>query len=81
MGISNIPRPLTDSERARIEQAQNRIGEAEASARELVRTAVLERDVQIAAAVRAGASQTDIASALGISRQAVYNAVRRAERG
>ena len=46
-------------------------------AREIVRRAVAERDAEIAAAVKAGASQTDIADALGITRQAVYNAIRR----
>lgn len=45
--------------------------------RELVAKAVAERDTEIAAAVSAGASQTDIAAALGITRQAVYNAVKR----
>ncbi|HTP20860.1 MAG TPA: helix-turn-helix domain-containing protein [Solirubrobacteraceae bacterium] len=46
-------------------------------ARELVRRAVAERDAEIAVAVRAGAKQTDIAAELGISRQAVYDAVQR----
>lgn len=79
MGTSGIPRPLTQSERARIERAQNRIAEAETAARDLVRRAILERDEEIAAAVRAGASQTDVADVLGMSRQAIYNAVKRAE--
>ncbi len=71
------PRPLTDDERARIERAQNRIPEAEEMAREIVRRAVAERDAEIAEAVKAGASQTDIADVLGITRQAVYNAIKR----
>ncbi len=74
---STISRPLTDAERARIERAQAGIPEAEGMARELVRRAVAERDAEIEAAVTAGASQTDIAQALGITRQAVYNAVKR----
>lgn len=73
------PRPLTDAERARIERAQRHIAEVEEQAREQVRQAVAERDAEIAAAVKAGASQTEIAQALGITRQAVYNAVRRAQ--
>lgn len=72
------PRPLTDAERDRIERAQTRIPEAEEAARELVRRAVAKRDQAIAAAVKAGASQTDIAAALGLTRQTVYNAVKRA---
>jgi len=80
MGASGIsPRPLTDAERDRILRAQARIPEAEELARELVRRAVTERDAEIAAAVEAGASQTDIAATLGISRQAIYNAVKRTE--
>jgi DNA invertase Pin-like site-specific DNA recombinase len=74
-----IPRPLTDAERARIERAQERIPEAEETGRELVRRAVAERDAEIVAAVNAGASKQDIATALGITRQAVYNAVKRAD--
>jgi len=78
MGVSPIsPRPLTDAERGRIRRAHDRIPEAEAMARELVRRAVAERDAEIAVAVRAGAKQTDIAAELGISRQAVYDAVQR----
>jgi DNA-binding NarL/FixJ family response regulator len=73
------PRPLTSAERARIQRAQARIPEAEEMARELVRRAVAERDAEIAAAVRAGASQTDIARALGVTRMTVYNAVKRAQ--
>lgn len=73
-----IPRPLTDAERARIERAQAGIPKAEGIAREVVRRAVAERDAEIAAAVQAGASQTDIAHALGITRQAVYQAIKRA---
>lgn len=78
MRTSSIPRPLTDAERARIGRAQSRIPEAEKMGREIVRRAVAERDTEIADAVRAGASQTDIAAALGMTRQAVYNVVKRA---
>jgi DNA-binding CsgD family transcriptional regulator len=74
-----IARPLTDAERARIERAHHRIAEAEEEARDKVRQAIADRDREIAAAVRAGARQTDIARALGISRQTVRIAVRRAE--
>jgi DNA-binding NarL/FixJ family response regulator len=73
------PRPLTDAERATIQRAHSRIPEAEEMARELVRRAVAERDAEITAAVRAGASQTDIAEAIGVSRQAIYNAIKRSE--
>lgn len=73
------PRPLTNPERARIERAQARIPDAEEMARELVRRAVAERDAEIAAAVKAGARQTDIAEALGMSRQSIYNAVKRVD--
>jgi DNA-binding NarL/FixJ family response regulator len=75
-GIS--PRPLTDAERARIQRAQSRIPEAEEMARELVRRAIAERDAEIAAAIKAGATQTDIAAALDLTRQAIHNAVKRA---
>jgi DNA-binding NarL/FixJ family response regulator len=71
------PRPLTDAERARIERAHNRIAVAEQQARDRVRRAVAERDKAIAQAVRAGAKQTDIAEALGLSRQAIHDAVKR----
>lgn len=74
-GIS--PRPLTDTERARIERAHHRISLAEQQARERVRRAVAERDKAIAQAVRAGARQTDIAKALGLSRQAIHDALKR----
>ncbi|MGN6870297.1 MAG: hypothetical protein ACTHMY_18055 [Solirubrobacteraceae bacterium] len=74
------PRPLTNAERARIERAQRRIPEAEEAARELVRSAVADRDAEIAKAVKNGAAQTDIADALGMTRQAIYNAVRRSAR-
>ena len=75
------PRPLTSAETARIQRAHDAIAQAEEAARQLVRRAVAERDAKIAAAVRAGASQTDIARLLDISRQAVYNAVKRSENG
>ena len=72
-----MSRPLTDAERARIERAQGRIPEAQGIAREIVRRAVAERDAEIAAAVRSGASQTEIAAALGMTRQAIHQAVKR----
>jgi DNA-binding NarL/FixJ family response regulator len=72
------PRPLTDAERARRAKAQRRVAQTAERAREQVRRALADRDSEIAAAVRAGASQTDIARALGITRQAVHVAVRRA---
>ena len=79
-GFSTIsPRPLTDGERARINRAQDRIAAAESSAREIVRQAVAARDEEIVAAVKAGASQTDVAAALGLTRQAVRNAIKRVE--
>jgi DNA-binding NarL/FixJ family response regulator len=77
-GFRSIPRPLADAERARIERAQQRIAKAESTARELVREAIAERDAEIAAAVKAGASQTDIAATLDITRQAIHNALKRA---
>jgi biotin operon repressor len=43
-----------------------------------VRHAVAERDAEIAEAVQAGASQTDIARVLGLTRQAIYTAIQRA---
>lgn len=46
-------------------------------AREVIKRAVAERDAEIAAAVKAGASQTDIAAALHLTRQAIHNAVKR----
>lgn len=72
------PRPLTDGERARIERAQSRIPDVEQTARELVRRAIADRDTEILAAVEAGASQSDIARLLGMSRQAIYDAIKRA---
>jgi len=72
------PRPLTDAERARIERAHQRIAVAEQRARERVARAVAERDKAIVDATRAGASRTDIARALGLSRQAIHDAIKRA---
>jgi DNA-binding NarL/FixJ family response regulator len=72
-----LTRPLTDTERDRILRAHRRILDAEEMARELVRRAYEDRDAEIAAAVQAGASQTNIAAALEISRQAVHTAIRR----
>jgi DNA-binding NarL/FixJ family response regulator len=73
-----MTRPLTDAERDRILRAHQRIFDAEEMARELVRRAYEDRDAEIVAAVQAGASQTNIAAALEISRQAVHTAMRRA---
>ena len=75
------PRPLTDAERARIEWAQRRIPVAEDVARQLVRRAVAQRDAEIAAAVRAGADQADIALVLGTTPEAIHDAVERTEEG
>jgi MoxR-like ATPase len=77
-----LTRPLTDAERDRILRAHRRIFDAEEMARELVRRAYEDRDAEIVAAVKAGASQTHVAATLDISRQAVHTAIRRAsERG
>ena len=74
------PRPLSSAERLRIERAQAQIREAQEEARALVRDAIAKRDAEIAAAVRAGAYQSEIARLLSVSRQAVYDAVKRAKR-
>lgn len=78
---SRIPRPLTDAERAKILRAHQKIADAEESAREIVRRAIAKRDAEIAAAVKAGASQTEVARALGLRRQSIHNALKRAEGG
>jgi DNA-binding NarL/FixJ family response regulator len=71
------PRPLTDAERARIRSKHDRIRGTEQRAREMIRDAVADRDAEIADAVRAGASQTDIATELDMSRQGISDAVKR----
>jgi hypothetical protein len=71
-------RPLTDRELARLEHEREHIIAAEQRARKIVRDAIVHRDRVIAEVVRGGASQTGCADALGITRQAIHNAIRRA---
>jgi transcriptional regulator len=71
------PRPLTDAERRRIERAHQQIGVIERQARERVQQAMARRDKLITDAVNAGARKSDIARALGLTRQAVYDALER----
>lgn len=73
--LSISPRPLTDAERRRILRAHRRIPPAE----ETVRRLYAARDREIRDATDAGASPSDIAEALGMTRQSVYDARKRAE--
>jgi DNA-binding NarL/FixJ family response regulator len=73
-----IARPLTSSESARIRKAQLRIDRASSEAKQQVEQAVALRDAEIARAVDAGAQISDIARALGLTRQGVYVALARA---
>jgi Homeodomain-like domain len=73
-----IPRPLSSTERQRLERAQADVQRAERDARERVRKARAKRDREILRAVENGAAIADIARLLGLSRQAVYIALERA---
>jgi hypothetical protein len=71
-------RSLTDRELARLARERERVIAAEQYARKIVREAIVHRDRAIAEIVSGGASQTGCADALGITRQAIHNAIRRA---
>jgi uncharacterized membrane protein len=73
---SRMPRPLTEAERTRIEAARRRIAKLQ---REL-EAATLERDLAILDAFNGRAQVTEIASAAGISRKTVYQALERLEK-
>lgn len=77
-----MTRSLLPVETAAIWQAQDGVRvtkrQARKAAREAISAAVAERDRQIAGAVRHGANPADIARLLGLTRQAVYAAVKRA---
>lgn len=65
---SRMPRPLTGTERGRIEAARRRIEKLQRD----LEAATLERDLAILDAFNGRAQVTEIASAAGISRKTVY---------
>jgi hypothetical protein len=80
--VTNVPsiaRRITPDEEGRIREAQRRLAEAERQAQERVQRALAMRDAEILRACEQGASQASIGRVLGITRQAVALAVRRAK--
>jgi hypothetical protein len=69
---------LSEPERRKLQRAQADVERVQRDAAERVRKARARRDATIAEAVGNGASITDIARTLGLTREAIYSALRRA---
>ena len=69
------PRRLTGKEEGELVAVAERLADADAHAAELLR----ERDRLILDVTQAGARVSDVANVLGISRNAVYDAITRAK--
>ena len=70
------PRRLTGAEEAELLKAAGHLENAEAASADLM----LARDRLIAEVVQAGARVSDVADVLNMSRNAVYDAIKRAHR-
>lgn len=66
-------------ERQRLERAQAEVERVERDAQERVRKARAKRDAEIVRAIDNGASVADIARTLGMTREGIYSAQRRAK--
>ena len=69
---------MSTVERQRLERAQADVERVERDAQERVRKARAKRDAEILRAVGNGASISDVARTLGMTREGIYAALRRA---
>lgn len=69
---------MSTLERRRLEKAQAEVERTERDAQERVRKARAKRDQEILRAIENGAQVSDVARTLGMTREGIYTALRRA---